>query len=190
MYVLFLFIFLLLLIFRLKFKIFPILALVINQKIEHTFIIYFINILIKIMSHIFNSLLLVSIIHYTILCTGITIPHKQSLYRNPIYPSIFVNKWWRDLGKPILTIGIHGVKPSHLNYIADNIWHNHLMKIKTSSNKVLSPLQLGEQLAISVMQSPLGEKIPIEIILIKGREVMIGKLKASMELLSLWDRVS
>lgn len=130
------------------------------------------------------------IVNYVTKCTGIDFPTKQVVFRNPIYPAVFANKWWRDLGKPVLTIGIHGVKQSHLNYIADNIWHNHLMKIKTSSSKMMSPVELCKLIALGDMKSPLKKNFPIEIILIKGREIMIGKLKASMELLALWESLS
>ncbi len=73
-----------------------------------------------------------------------------------------------------MTIGMSGVQQSHLNFIANNLRQNYFTKVKTSSSRAIDPLELGYQL---VSKDFLNNS---ELLVVKGREIMIGRLTSSL----------
>ena len=73
-----------------------------------------------------------------------------------------------------MTIGMGGMQQSHLNLIATNLRQNFFTKVKTSSSKAIEPLELGNLLVSSDFLNNS------ELLMVKGRDIMIGRLSFTL----------
>ena len=93
-------------------------------------------------------------------------------WSNPKYPESELNRWWVDLGKPLLTIGSSGIQQSHVNSLCDLLSHHERVRIKLASDKLSSVLIAAELFKFDSLVNKA------ELLECRHRGFMIGRLNS------------
>ena len=99
-------------------------------------------------------------------------PQDKVLWSTDAFPAEQVEGWWKDLGKPLMTVGSKGVADSHVSSLRDLLMQHDRVRVKFASDKV-DALRLAQAL---VSTGPLKDNT--ELLVVKPRGLMVGRAQS------------
>lgn len=98
---------------------------------------------------------------------------KDLKWYTPKYDPEDIDVWWKQVSRPMLTIGAKGVSESHINSLNELVRDHERVRIRLAHDSI-DPVEVTMALINSSIL-----RNPIEAIHIRTREIMIGRIRNS-----------